>query len=277
METSLSSSRTTIAVNALVSLIGILVGLAILELAVRLFNLAPLSEASFGGGLKAILEFDPVLETRYIPRSETRIVSPYGEFDVTYHINSLGLRDSEVAKKPADEFRVLVAGNSFVEGWGVKDEDEFVRVAEGGMNQQRGEEAKHVRLVNAGIAAYGAAQSYLQVKKIWNEVDPDMVILVVVGTMVNSDFKFLKLARHDADGIAQGLSAEALLSGGAHWLRNCGPLGLSCPNWRNLAPSPVLSGNAWPIGEPWIASMWGSGLRHACGISLRRRRSPANV
>ena len=275
METSLSSSRTTIAVNALVSLIAILVGLAILDLAVRFFNLAPFSEASLGGGLKAILEFDPVLETRYIPRSETRIVSPYGEFDVTYHINSLGLRDSEVAKKPADEFRVLVAGNSFVEGWGVKDEDEFVRVAEGVMNQQRGDEAKHVRLVNAGIAAYGAAQSYLQVKKIWNEIDPDMVILVVVGTMVNSDFKFLKSGAMMPTASPRVSARRCYCPAARRWLRNL--LGLSCPNWRNLVPSPVLSGNAWPIGQPWIASMWGIRTSTCLRISLRRRRSPANV
>lgn len=209
-------SARTIALKALVSMVAILVAVLILEFAVRLFNLAPLSEASqVGGGLKAILQFDPVIEERYAPNSDTRIVSPYGEFDITYHINNLGLRDSDVTKKPNDEFRVLVAGNSFVEGWGVNEENEFVRITESALNMHRDlGETKRVRLVNAGISAYGAAQSYLQVKAIWNMVDPDMVILVLVGTMVNADYSYLKMARLDSNGIAQGLSADAVLSGG---------------------------------------------------------------
>jgi hypothetical protein len=210
-------SARTIVMNALISLVAILIAVLVLEFAVRLFNLAPLSEASqVGGGLKTILQFDPVLETRYVPNSETRIISPYGEFDITYHINNLGLRDSDVTKKPKNEFRVLFVGNSFVEGWGVNKENEFVRIAESALDKQRDiSETKRVRLVNAGISAYGAAQSYLQAKAIWNIVDPDMVILVLVGTMVNADYAYLKQARFDLNGIAQGLSADAVLSGGA--------------------------------------------------------------
>src|SRR5262249_50086283 len=143
--------------------------LLILELIVRVSYLAPLSEEGAidgAGGLKAILQFDSTLETHYAPNSATRVVSPYGEYDVSYRINSLGLRDGELATKPDNEFRILVAGNSFVEGWGVKESDAFVRVAERVANRPGWTGIGRVRLINAGISAYGAAQSYLQMKSL---------------------------------------------------------------------------------------------------------------
>src|SRR5262249_27756849 len=152
---------------------------------------------------KAILQFDPVLETRYIPHTQTRIVSPYGEFDISYSINNLGLRDRDLAGKPDDEFRILVTGNSFVEGWGVNEADGFVRVAERMTAAHDGFGAsKHARFINAGIAGYGAAQSYLHAQAIWDAVDPEIIILVLVGTMVHADYRFLKQARLDANGLA---------------------------------------------------------------------------
>jgi hypothetical protein len=214
-ELPLPSGR-TIVVNSLISIAALAIALAALELAVRVFNLAPTDgTAKAAGGLKAILQFDTVLETRYAPHSATRIISPYGEFDVSYRINGLGLRGAELPKngKPPDELRVLVAGNSFVEGWGVNEDDEFIRIAERAANAKTAG-GKRVRLVNAGISAYGAAQSYLQAKAIWSDVEPDMVLLVLVGTMVNSDDRFLKQARLDDHGIAEGLSADAVLAGG---------------------------------------------------------------
>ena len=202
-------------VNALVSVIAVSIALFALEVAVRLVNPVAVNDDT-GEGLKAILQFDPTLETRYVPNARTRIVSPYGEFDLNYHINDLGLRDRTLTGNADGEFRILIVGNSFVEGWGVNEEDGFIRIAEQVINQRSvGKHApKNVRLVNGGLSGYGAAQSYLHAKMLWPLVKPAMVAMVVVGTMVNADFKFLEQARVDANDVAEGLSADAVLSSG---------------------------------------------------------------
>jgi hypothetical protein len=214
MTMALSRSST---VNALVSVIAVLIALFVLEGGTRLVNPAPVGErADTGGGLKAILQFDPMLETRYVPNAQTRIVSPYGEFDLNYHINDLGLRDRTLTGNADEESRILVVGNSFVEGWGVNEEDGFIRIAEQVINQRRAgtHASKNVRLVNGGMSSYGAAQSYLHAKMLWPLVKPAMAVMVVVGTMVNADFKFLKQARLDANDVVEGLSADSILSSG---------------------------------------------------------------
>src|SRR5262245_51141186 len=105
----------TLGLNALLTIGAIIVAFLLVEASIRLLNLDS-TDLAAGGGLKAILQFDQTLETRYNPNGRSRIASPYGEFDVEYEINNLGLRERTFAEKQPNEFRVLVLGNSFVEG-----------------------------------------------------------------------------------------------------------------------------------------------------------------
>jgi hypothetical protein len=206
----------SIFVNVLVTLLAVAVSLAALEGLVRWFALAPPQSAGADQGLKTLVTFDQTLETRYIPNVSTKITSPWKEYDVTYRANQLGLRGSDFPQKQPGELRVLAVGNSFVEGWGVQESQTFMSIAENVLRSTGGktDHPRPVRIVNGGISGYGAAQVYLNSRRLWPAVEPDIVLMAYIGTMVSADYKYLKSAAKDRDGIAQGLSADAVLQGG---------------------------------------------------------------
>jgi hypothetical protein len=203
--------------NVLITLLAIAVSLAALEGLVRWFALAPPPAASPDQGLKTLVTFDQTLETRYIPNVSTRIASPWKEYDVTYRTNGLGLRGGDSPAKQPGELRVLAVGNSFVEGWGVEENQTFAQFAEDALRSgaEKADPPRPVRIVNAGISGYGAAQVNLNSRRLWPAVVPDVVLFSYIGTMVSADAKYLKSAAKNRDGIAQGLSADAVLQGGS--------------------------------------------------------------
>jgi hypothetical protein len=205
----------SIFINVLITLLAIAVSLAALEGLVRWFALAPPQSAGADSGLKTLVTFDQILETRYIPNVSTRIASPWKEYDVTYRTNQLGLRGGDFPAKQPGELRVLAVGNSFVEGWGVEESQTFAHIAEDVLRSAGEKTGRPVRIVNGGISGYGAAQVYLNSGRLWPAVAPDVVLLAYIGTMVSADTKYLKSAARDRDGIAQGLSADAVLQGGS--------------------------------------------------------------
>lgn len=204
--------------NAIVIGGALLFILVILEIGVRVTHLAadlPPPAMDMEAQLKGARQFDPVLETSYRPNGHAEVRSPYGEFDVVYDFNELGLRDGPIVRRPDDPARrVLVLGNSFVEGWGVDVKDTFLQVAQSVLNRAPDSTDRPVRLINAGIAGFGAAQSYLLARQLIEKVKPDAVVLVFIGTMVNADQNFLSLARLDANGLAEGLNPDAFLKSG---------------------------------------------------------------
>lgn len=202
--------------NVLVALLAVGVSLAALEGLVRWFGLAPVQSTAPDHGLKSLVTFDQTLETRYIPNVSIKITSPWKEYDVTYRTNQLGLRGSDFPQKQPGELRILAVGNSFVEGWGVEENQTFTSVA-GNVLRASSEKTGHprpIRIVNGGISGYGAAQAYLNSRELWSAVSPDVVLMAYIGTMVSADAKYLKSAGRDRNGIAQGLSADAVLQGG---------------------------------------------------------------
>lgn len=206
----------SILANILVVLTAIGISLATLEGMVRWLALAPNQSTATDRGLKSLVTFDQTLETRYIPNASVRIASPWKEYDVTYRTNQLGLRGADFPRKQQGELRILAVGNSFVEGWGVEEDQTFTSVA-GSVLRLSSNETDHsrpIRMVNAGISGYGAAQVYLNSRRLWPEVAPDIVLMAYIGTMVSADYKYLKNAVKDRNGIAQGLSADAVLQGG---------------------------------------------------------------
>jgi len=84
-------------------------------------------------------------------------------------INSLGLRDIEGA--PTTKPTVLFIGDSFVYGAGVKDGQRFT--------DRLREDLPDFRIVNAGVAAYGTDQEYLLLRRLWPQLKPSVVVLIV--------------------------------------------------------------------------------------------------
>lgn len=75
---------------------------------------------------------DPATRARYRAQGLARVdaVAARAPFAVEFRFNALGFRDREWGPKAAGVRRVIVVGDSFTEGWGVKEPDTYPRVLE---------------------------------------------------------------------------------------------------------------------------------------------------
>lgn len=99
-----------------------------------------------------------------------------GEFpeDHDHHINQLGFRDrNHAADKPADRFRVLGLGDSFVYGAGPIREN-FLRVAERELNGQAGKKAD---ILLMGVPGWSTENQLGYLKDKGLALDPDLVLV----------------------------------------------------------------------------------------------------
>jgi hypothetical protein len=92
-------------------------------------------------------------------------------FDVTYTANSHGMRDREVPVA-SDLPRVVVLGDSFVEGWGVKHGHRFTEYLE----QLTG--IQHLNFGTSG--GFGSTQSYMLYKTLASKFDHQAVIFSIL-------------------------------------------------------------------------------------------------
>lgn len=91
---------------------------------------------------------------------------------VTY--NSTGWRDVEHSfENNRGTFRILVLGDSFMEGYSVNLEDMFHRQIE----QLARTEAVDMEVINLGVGGYGTLQEYLVFRDIGQHYKPDIVLL----------------------------------------------------------------------------------------------------
>lgn len=94
--------------------------------------------------------------------------------DISYQINSLGLRGSEI-KKEKTCIRILALGNSCTFGWGTSYEECWTRRLEERLN--RSHLAKTVEVINAGVPGYSSFQGKVLIKKLAT-LQPDMVLIM---------------------------------------------------------------------------------------------------
>ncbi|MEW6741377.1 MAG: hypothetical protein AB1486_01345 [Planctomycetota bacterium] len=114
--------------------------------------------------------FDPFLGWALEPGA--REVSYATGNPVEYRINSKGLRDDETSyEKPAGVFRIVIAGDSTVFGYGVPIEQHFTKLIEGYL--------KGVEVINMGISGFGVDQELLFLRTEGFRYQPDLVIAVV--------------------------------------------------------------------------------------------------
>lgn len=97
-------------------------------------------------------------------------------FDVTYHTNSEGMRDKPRTRQ-SDASRILMIGDSFIEGWGVPEEDRLSNRLEKYLGKE---------VLNFGTSGYfGPTQYYLLYKTFAKQFSHDEVI---VGILPSNDF-----------------------------------------------------------------------------------------
>jgi hypothetical protein len=93
-------------------------------------------------------------------------------------INSEGFRDSEwPVEKPADEFRIAVLGDSYVEASQVPVEERFTELLAQNLAHEQVFAGKTVRVMNFGMAGYGTGQELLLFRDRVAKYQPDLVVL----------------------------------------------------------------------------------------------------
>ncbi len=173
--------------NFLTFLISILCTLALLEVGVRYLN-------SFMGHYP---QKDPILHHSLVPKA--KLHTSNDEFDVTYQINSYGLRDNEYTlEKPNDVFRILVLGDSYTFGIGSNLEDTFSKVLEKKLQSENPQ--RKIEVINGGCSSYSPLLEYLFLVYKGLALHPDLVILNYDMSDVQDDYKYGQVAVKDAEG-----------------------------------------------------------------------------
>ena len=138
--------------------------LAVAEAVLRVIDLRYLRAHRVGAD--RIYNYDAELGWFPVPNSD---VSFTGIRTIRVRHNSLGLRDIEHdgAPKPTIAF----VGDSFVWGYDAEANERFTEVLRAKMPEHR--------IVNAGVTAYGTDQEYLVLRRLWDRIKPDVVVLMV--------------------------------------------------------------------------------------------------
>lgn len=176
-----------------------LVSLLVLEAGARaVLALRPASGVAEAACSGEVYAFSPSRHHRFIPGSCTRHQSP--EFDYLWRINSLGMRDREHPRhKPAGVYRILVLGDSFVQGHGVRLEDTMVARLETSLARTPREPT--IEVLNAGIFGYSPLLEYLYLRELIQPFDPDLVIVgFFLGNDVGEDDFYASRARFGPGG-----------------------------------------------------------------------------
>jgi hypothetical protein len=136
----------------------------------------------FEGGLRlfpafrpadTVNEFHPRLG--WVKQPGAEVDRTTAEFDITFDINSRGLRDDAMPsiEKKESSFRVMMLGDSFVLGYTVDREDLFVDLLEGLWRSEQ----RRVEVINAGTEGYSTDQEVLWFQEYGVEYEPDLVLL----------------------------------------------------------------------------------------------------
>jgi len=116
------------------------------------------------------VEHHPVLGW-YAQKNKAAILESAHFPQVIVHTNSSGFRGSRdySLRKPADVIRIAALGDSFVFGFGVRDEDAFPALLES--SERRRE------VMNLGVPGYGIDQICLSYREIAKNYQPDIVLV----------------------------------------------------------------------------------------------------
>lgn len=155
--------------RALLIVIGLAVGLLIAEAAFRRFYIETESAIFFREGSEQFGWF-------HIPNKAGWFGLEGEEFRAFVQINSKGLRERELPyEKPPGTYRILILGDSFIEGYQVSQDQTIAKVLERLLNDGRSD--LHFEVINAGVGGWGTDNELLFFRHEGYRYRPDLVIL----------------------------------------------------------------------------------------------------
>jgi hypothetical protein len=150
--------------------LSVLFALSLSELLVRSL---PLTQGR-PGDVKVITEYDSLLGWRKIANASRDFVTE--EYRITEHINSMGIRGPEYSKyKPPGEYRILLLGDSFTEGYTVDFPDLCSEVLKRRLNQLG---SGSYEVINTGTRGYSTDQELLALSTDGGTYNPDLIVLM---------------------------------------------------------------------------------------------------
>jgi len=157
------SVRRLVKLAVLVASLGMAAGLA--ELALRVSHYGEANRTP----LQKLMEYDPLLGWRHKRNVSGDMVSD--EYRVNVHYNAEGWRDpAEKFGKRPNVFRIVVLGDSFVDGYTIPVQDRFTEVLEANLGSQ-------FDVINLGVAGYSTDQELLLLDQEGWKYEPDLVVL----------------------------------------------------------------------------------------------------
>lgn len=149
-----------------------LLSLAVAEMALRAIR----SEGSTARHHQLFCEYHPVLGWQKKPSYSGIHVGPERVYRIRETMNSRGIRGPEYPyAKPPDEFRIVVLGDSFAEGYTVDADDQFSEVLKRRLNEAH---TGSVQVINAGTGGYSTDQELLWFTTEGVKYEPDLVVLL---------------------------------------------------------------------------------------------------
>ncbi|OGW75504.1 MAG: hypothetical protein A2Z72_02820 [Omnitrophica bacterium RBG_13_46_9] len=122
-------------------------------------------------------EYDRLLGWRQKPNSSK--FNKTEEYSVKASFNSKGIRGPEYSyEKDKDEFRILILGDSFAEGYGVKFHDLFSEVLKSDLNDRLKHAAVKCEVINSGVSGYSTDQELLYFQTEGKKYNPDLTLLM---------------------------------------------------------------------------------------------------
>lgn len=100
----------------------------------------------------------------------------YGR-EMKFHTNNFGYRSEAdtIVPKPANVFRILMAGDSFTFGDGVSNEDTLPYLLEKKLNEM-GTDQQEIEVINMGVPGYSPDQTYRQLIRSVQLLKPDLIV-----------------------------------------------------------------------------------------------------
>lgn len=207
---SLSKTTKTPFVNGAVFLLSLLCVLIISEIFIRIFvnqHVERLGHHEFHLHHELFVQYHSLLGWSKIPNRAKKYIT--SEYTITESMNSEGIRGPEYSyNKGDDEYRILVLGDSFAEGYTVEFSEVFSEVLKRRLNAGG---QKQYEIINAGTGGYSTDQELLFFQHYGKMYTPDLTILTFFSNDVRSN---------NADRYWRGFKPLYKLEGGELKLTN---------------------------------------------------------